>query len=162
MKNLFFVFMLITTISNAQSKCDRSTAFTADFTFQSNVAVSRLAGSVNIGVSGFNQVGEKYNRISIMGGLRIYDADLAQRTATANAEVFVIPTATMLLKHRFNGYDSKLVHAVGITAGGNGYLETSYRIYGAPSGNSFATVGGLIAYSNIQGFTVGFVIMGFL
>jgi hypothetical protein len=146
----------------AQSKCDRSTAFTADFTFQTNLSATRLNGSVNLGVSGFNKIGEKYNRISLLGGLRIYDADLAQRTAISNSEVFVIPTATMLFKHRFNGYDSKLVHAIGFTAGGNNYLEGSYRIYGAPSGNSFATVGGLIAYSNIQGFTVGFVIMGFL
>ncbi|MEI8142854.1 MAG: hypothetical protein WCG90_08310 [Chitinophagia bacterium] len=159
MKKLLLL-LLIPVFASAQSKCDRSTAFTADFTFQSNVAVTRLNASVNIGVSGFNQVGEKYNRISLLGGLRIYDADLTQRTATANSEVFVIPTATMLFKHRFNGYDSKLVHAVGITAGGNNYIETSYRVYAAPNGNSFATVGGLIAYSNIQGFTVGFVIMG--
>ncbi len=146
----------------AQSKCDRSTAFTADFTFQSNLSVSKINGSVNLGVSGFNKFGKRYNRISFLAGVRIYDAELAQRTSISKTEVFVIPTATMLFKHRFNGHGSKLVHAVGITAGGNNYLEGSYRIYCAPSGNSFATVGGLIAYSNIQGFTVGFVIMGFL
>lgn len=155
------IFLLLLPISIlAQSKCDRNTAFTADFNMQYNSNFTKLNASVNIGISGFNQQGQHYNKISVLGGVRIYDAPIAQRTNPSVSEVFVIPQATLLLKQRFNGYDSKVVHAVGITAGAKNFIEASYRIYGAPKGNSFATVGGIVAYSNAQQLTFGFIIMG--
>lgn len=157
MKYLFFLLFPITLFS--QSKCDRNTAFTADFIFQSNPQVSSISGAVNLGVSGFNKVDERYNRLSFLTGLKIYNSNNQNKLNINNEDVFITPTATILLKHRFNGYDSKLVHVLGLTAG-NELLEGSYRIYGAPTGNSFATVGVIFAYNNKQGFTLGFIVMG--
>jgi hypothetical protein len=155
------IFLLLFPISLlAQSKCDRSTAFTADFSTQFNPSFSKMNASVNIGISSFNQQGQRYNKLSILGGVRIYDAPIAQRTNAAVSEVFLIPQATLMIKQRFNGYESKVVHAVAFTAGAKNFLEASYRIYAAPKSNSFATIGGVISYSNAQQVTFGFIIMG--
>ncbi len=128
-------------------QCQRSTPFTADFTFQTNG--KHLNSSLNFGF--FNS-----SKLSIQAGARIYDTKVEGK---ANAQqVNVTPTATVLLKQRFNGEYSKVVHAVGLTAG-NKYREINYRIYKAPTGYSFATIGATASYSNVQGFTAGFVIM---
>jgi hypothetical protein len=161
-KALIPILLVISVACFGQSKCDRSTSMTADFTFQSNTGMSKLNASVNFGLSTMNKSGERYNHISVMAGVRIYDTDAMQKSGDKSTNVFITPTATMLYKYRFNGYESNVVHALGITAGGKNYLEASYRVYAAPRSNSFATVGGIISYSNMQGFTIGFSLMGFL
>ena len=148
-----FVFLAIGLIwlffapKKSYGQCQRSTPFTADFTFQTSGKY--LNSSVNFGF--FNT-----RKLSLQAGGKIYDTRVEGK---ANAQVVnVTPIGTMLLKHRFNGEYSKLVHAVGFTAGNN-YQEATYRLYGAPTGNSFATLGAILSYSNTQGFTAGFAIM---
>jgi hypothetical protein len=153
-------FLLICLSSNAQSKCDRVTVFTADCIFGGGT--NKLHGAVNIGVSGGSFTSQKKNTgIAIMGGVKMYDDVRAERAPSSNPQINVTPTATLLLKQRFNGAESKLVHAIAFTAGANQFAEASYRIYAAPKSNSFATVGGVLGYSNKQGITIGFIIMGF-
>lgn len=145
---LFTIAMLILLAQHSSGQCARSTPFTADFTFQSNG--KNLNGSLNFGF--FNS-----EKLSVQAGGRIYDT---QDPGKVNAQkINLIPTATVLLKQRFNGEDSRIVHALGLTAGINNYREASYRFYGAPDGNSFATIGAMVSYSNVQGVTAGFVIM---
>lgn len=148
MKTLFFIIMALVSFTGAFSQCQRNTPFTADFMFQTNG--QRVSGSLNFGFL-------NTTKLSLQGGAKMYDT---QDPEKANVQkVNLIPTGTILVKHRFNGENSKLVHAIGITAGWSNYREISYRIYGAPDGNSFATVGGLVSHSNLQGITIGFVIM---
>jgi hypothetical protein len=152
-------FLLCSLMSNAQSKCDRVSVFTADCIFGGGA--NKLHGAVNIGVSGGSFTSQKKNTgIAIMGGVKMYDDVRAERAPSINPQINVIPTATLLLKQRFNGAESKLVHAIAFTAGANQFAEASYRIYAAPKSNSFATVGGVLGYSNKQGITIGFIIMG--
>lgn len=147
MKTLLTLTLVMFTFTAAFSQCERSTPFTADFNFQTNG--QRLNASLNFGF--FNS-----SKISVQAGARIYDTQVEGK---ANAQkVNTTPTATVLLKQRFNGEDSKVVHALGLTAG-NKYREINYRIYKAPTGYSFATIGATASYSNVQGFTAGFVIM---
>lgn len=147
-----FVVIILTLIwiffaPKSYGQCQRSTPFTADFTFQTNG--QRLNSSLNFGFL-------NTSKLSLQVGGRIYDTKVEGK---ANAQqVNFTPTATMLLKQRFNGEDSRLVHAVGLTAGSN-YHEASYRVYAAPTGYSFATIGALVSYSNVQGLTAGFAIM---
>lgn len=149
MKTLFFIIMALVSFTGAFSQCQRNTPFTADFLFQTNG--QRVSGSLNFGFL-------NTTKLSLQGGAKMYDT---QDPEKANVQkVNLIPTGTILVKHRFNGENSKLVHALGITAGWSNYREISYRIYGAPDGYSFATVGGMVSYSNVQGLMVGFVIMG--
>jgi hypothetical protein len=160
-KNIITILMVIfiPLVLTAQSKCNRVSVFTADCIFGGGN--NKLHGALNIGVSGGSFTAQKKNTgISIMAGVKMYDDVRAQRAPSSNPQINVIPTATLLLKQRFNGAESKLVHAIGFTAGGNDFLEASYRIYAAPKSNSFATVGGVLGYSNKQGITIGFIIMG--
>lgn len=147
MKKLLTLTLVLFSLTSAFSQCERTTPFTADFTFQTNG--QRLNSSLNFGF--FNS-----KTISLQAGGRIYDTKVPGK---ANAQqVNFTPTATMLLKQRFNGEYSKLVHALGVTAGSN-YHEASYRLYAAPTGYSFATIGAVVSYSNVQGLTAGFAIM---
>jgi hypothetical protein len=143
---LFLIWLFFAPKSYGQ--CQRSTPFTADFNFQTSG--QRLNASVNLGF--FNSTS-----ISVQGGARMYDT---REEGKANAQkVFTIPTATVLLKHRYNGIYSDVVHALALTAGTNNYREIGYRLYNAPTENSFATIGWTASYSNVQGFTAGFIIM---
>lgn len=142
---LILIWLLFAPKSYGQ--CERVTPYTADFTFQMNG--KNLNSSLNFGF--FNT-----QKLSIQAGARIYDTRAPNRVN--EQKVVVTPTASILLKQRFNGEYSKVVHAIGLT-GGPSYHEASYRLYGAPNGYSFATIGGIASYSNVQGMTIGFVIM---
>ena len=148
MKILSLLIISILTNAICNGQCQRNTPFTADFLFQTNG--KNINSALNFGFL-------NTTKVSAQIGARIYDS---QNPEKANEQkVNLVPTATVLIKQRFNGEYSKLVHSLGITAGTSRYKEISYRLYGAPDGNSFATIGGTASYSNIQGFTVGFVIM---
>jgi hypothetical protein len=153
-------FLLCFLTTNAQSKCDRVSVFTADCIFGGGN--DKLHGAINIGVSSGSFTSQKKNTgMAIMGGLKMYDDVKAERVPSSNPNINVIPTATLLIKQRFNGAESKVLHAIAFTAGSKQFTELSYRIYAAPKPNSFATVGGVLGYSNKQGITIGFIIMGF-
>lgn len=139
----------------SQAHCgERVNAFSADFTMQVQPSMTngRINGSFNVGYSGSQ-------KISVMVGYKLYDmsVDPVKKDYT---KVFATPTATLLVKQRFNGEYSKFLHAVGVTAGDKGYVEVSYRLYLAPNSRSFATPGVLAAYNSKQGVMIGFVIMG--
>lgn len=148
---IFFCCITHTEKSYGQSKCDRITPFTADFLFQTNG--KRLNSSVNFGF--FSN-----EKISLQLGGRIYDTDMDLINKKSQQKINLTPTFTTLLKHRFNGEYSKIIHSIGVTFGADKYKEISYRLYGNPSGNSFATLGVVVSYNNRQGITGGFVIMG--
>ena len=148
MKTIIFIILALSVLTDTYGQCQRNTPFTADFIFQ--FSGQRLNSSLNFGF--FNTT-----KVSVQAGARMYDTP---DPGKANEQkVHVTPAATVLIKQRFNGEYSKLVHSLGVTVGTNNYREASYRLYGAPDGNSFATVGGLVSHSNLQGITIGFVIM---
>lgn len=143
---LFLIWLFFAPKSYGQ--CQRSTPFTADFNFQTNG--QKLNASLNLGLVNTTS-------ISVQLGARMYDT--REQGKTNVQKVVTTPTATVLLKQRFNGNNSDVVHALALTAGTNNYREIGYRLYNAPAANSFATIGWTASFSNVQGFTAGFILM---
>ena len=156
MKNLLLtvIVLLFNSTTYAQPHCgDRVNAFTADFTCQIRPHnEARMNASINVGLSGSG-------KIAGMVGYRMYDMSVADDKGSS-VKVFSTPVITLLVKQRFNGPDSRVLHSVGVTAGTKEYLEVSYRLYAAPNSRSFAVPGAIVSYNNQQGVMVGFVLMG--
>lgn len=151
MKKYIFLILAIMPIigfSQYKNKCGDSFPITAEAIFQTGGGY--VNGSINIGF--INSLA-----ISIQAGARAYDSDELNKSGFKKMKY--TPTATMVLKHRFNGDQSKVVHAFGFTAGTN-YHEASYRFYLVPAPNKDGTLGLIASYSNKQQFTAGFILVG--
>ncbi len=155
------------TKSYGQSKCDRDKIFVADFSIESKFAnIGAPAMSVNMGLSGVYGKGTYIDNFMATVGAKVQKGTLPNKANPGSDYLLVIPTATAMYKLRFNGYDSKLVHALSGTYGltdiiGEGrYFSIDYRCYLAPTVKSFATVGAILGWNNYEGFHFGFTTVG--
>lgn len=151
-------------VANAQrySHCEKEKLFIGEmkidmFSFDQAITPSV---SVGLGVSGVYGKGTILDNFGAIVGVRA--AKETQPDKSNTERLVMIPTATLLYRLRLNGAESTTIHGFAVVAGENRkYLSFEYRPYVAPTGNSFATIGGLFGWNNVTGYTVGFTVLGF-
>jgi hypothetical protein len=149
MKKTLTILLFLFSFKLGISQCGRSTPFTADINLNTNGRA--LNAGLNLGL--FNTT-----NLSFQLGGRVYSEVVGDKSESKRT--IGTPTATVLLKSRFNGNNSDIVHAIGFSSGLNNFREVSYRIYNANYGDSFGSIGWMVSYSNVQGVMFGFIAMG--
>ncbi len=160
MKTLFTaVALFILFTATAQSHCQRDKIFTAGFNIETGKD-AMPSPSFSFGISGIYGKGTIVDNFSAAIGTRYMKTEVGDKAK--NDVMQAIPTATVMYRIRFNGSESKLLHAFAFTGSidRTGFRQYDYRIYGAPDGRSFATVGGLVGWNNITGINIGFSVIG--
>lgn len=159
---LLFSSLLVYSVSMiAQTKCDRDKMFVGGFSIEANKKFPTVT-SAYIGISGIYGKGTPLDNFTATIGVRFDDAQSGYKV-TPEQTIVVMPVLTAMYRMRMRGPDSKLIHALAVGTSMNRYKYTQvdWRIYGAPTSRSFATVGGLIGWNTVVGPTIGFIVIGF-
>ena len=163
MKLIISLFLLCAIQLPAQkSRCDRDKIFVAGFSIEANKKFPTVT-SMYLGVSGSYGRGTPFDNLTATIGLRFDDAQSGSYKVKPEETIVTIPVFTTMYRMRMHGEDSKLVHALAVSTSLNQhkYTQVDWRIYGAPNGSSFATLGGLLGWNTVVGPTIGFTVIGF-
>jgi len=159
---LFLIWLLFAPKSSyGQSNCDPVKMFVGGFSIEANKKFPTVT-SAYLGISGIYGKGTILDNFTATIGVRFDDAQSGYKVKPEET-IVVMPVLTTMYRMRMKGPDSKVIHAlaVGTSMNRHKYTQVDWRIYGAPTSRSFATVGGLIGWNTVVGPTIGFVVIGF-
>ncbi len=139
--------------SNGQSRCDRTNYFVIEAALGGNT--QHLNSSLRLGLNVPN------TNLTVLAGPNAVTLPKVD-PKNANQEIRLGLSGGLMYRLKVNGENSRVVHGLLVTGNSLGYAEVGYRLYGAPTPYSLATVGGGVNYSRIHGVTVSFILTGFL
>lgn len=158
---VFIIWLFSAPKSFGQSNCDRDKMFVGGFSVEANKKFPTVTGAY-LGISGIYGKGTPLDNFTATIGVRFDDAQSGYKV-TPEQTIVVMPVLTTMYRMRMKGPDSKVIHALAVGTSMNRYKYTQvdWRIYGAHTSRSFATVGGLIGWNTVVGPTIGFIVIGF-
>jgi len=150
---LMLLSIFIPKKSNGQSHCDRANRFVIEAALGGNT--QHLNSSLRLGINLPNK------NLTVLAGPSAITLPRAD-PKNVSQDVRLGLSGGLLYRLKANGENSRVVHGLLVSGNSLGYAEVGYRLYGAPTPYSLATIGGGVNYSRIHGLTISFILTGFL